>query len=181
VNEVAKVIPLAIRKLKRLNLRLPPPHLFDELLGCSGNRRLFALSWSRAVRAPLLNDGFLETLGAADPYRVWRHHPGVIAALAGYNIGDAAESAGDLLLVDRKSRVLYVGRAADVLVVLEYQKRGVLDRLPETGAEGVGGASKDIPGEGSIIAAKRYKKPLMFNIRLLHELEGWLNAHCAGP
>lgn len=181
MNEIAQVTPIAIRRLKRVEMRLPPPHLFDELLGCSGNRRFFALCWSRAVRAPLLNDGFLETLGAADPYRVWRHHPGVIAALTGYNIGDAAETAGDLLLVDRKSRVLYVGKSADVLVVLGYQKRGVVDQLPKTGHVEATGDSRVIPGEGAVYASKRYKKPLMSNIKLLHELERWLDAHCAFP
>lgn len=177
MTEIAQVIPIAIRRLKRVEMRLPPPHLFDKLLGCSGNRRFFALCWSRAVRAPLLNDGFLETVGATDPYRVWRHHPAVIAALTGYNIGDAAETAGDLLLVDRKSRVLYVGKSADVLVVLDYQKRGVVDLLPETGHVETAGDSRTIPGDGAVIAFKRYKNPLMSNIKQIHELERWLDTH----
>lgn len=174
------VIPIAIRKLKRLRMRLPPRHLFDELLGCSGNRRFFALYWSRAVRAPILNDGFLETLGAPDPYRVWRYHPGVNAALAGYNLGDAAETADHWLLVDRKSRVLYIGAAADVPVVLDYQKRGVIDPLPETAPVRKTGDSMDIQGEGAVLPTKRFKKPMMFNMKLLHELEEWINANVAG-
>jgi len=175
-----KVIPIAIRKLKRLRMRLPPPLLFDVLLGCSGNRRFFALYWSRAVRAPILNDGLLEALGAPDPYRVWRYHPGVNAALAGYNLGDAAETADHLLLVDRKSRVLYIGAAADVLVVLDYQKRGVIDLLKETGPVGKTGDAMDIQGEGAVVPAKRFKKPMMFNLKLLHELEAWINTNVVG-
>ncbi len=67
----ATVIPIGIRKLKRLTMHLPPSHLFDEPLGCSANRRFFALYWSRPDRLPVLNDGFFEIVGAPDPYRVW--------------------------------------------------------------------------------------------------------------
>jgi hypothetical protein len=179
MKEVAKVIPIVISKLKRLGMHLPPPHIFDELLGCYGNRRFFALSWSRAVRAPILHDGFLETLGDPDPYRVWRYHPGVIDALAGYNIGDAAETADHWLLVDRKSRALYIGAVADVLVVLDYQKRGVIDPLKETGPDRKVGDSMDIQREGAVVPAKRYKKPMFSNMKLMHELEMWLNTNVA--
>ncbi len=181
MKEAAKVIPIVIRKQKRLKMPLPPPHIFDELLGCYGNRRFFALYWSRAVRAPILHDGFLETVGGPDPYRVWRYHPGVNDALAGYNIGDVEETAVHWLLVDRESRALYIGAAADVLVVLDYQKRGVIDPLKESVSDRKSGYSMDIQMAGAVVASKRYKKPMFSNLKLLHELEMWLNAKVAGP
>ncbi|MDD2336041.1 MAG: hypothetical protein PHD01_05650 [Geobacteraceae bacterium] len=122
MNQSETVIPIAIRKLKKVHMRLPPSHLFDEPLGCSGNRRYFALYWSRADQAPVLNDGFFESVGVPDTYRVWRYEPAVIAALAGYNIGDAAITADHWLLVDRKSRELYIGKVWDVLAALDFQK-----------------------------------------------------------
>ncbi len=180
MTEAAKVIPIAIRKLKSVRMRLPPARLFDELLGCSGNRRFLALCWSRAIRAPILNDGIFEVLGAPDPYRVWRYHPGVNAALAGYNIGDAVEIADHWLLVDRKSRALYVGDAADVMVILEYQKRGVIDPLHEVEPVRKSGDTLDSMRESGAITTKKYKKPMTFDIKLLHELEAWLKANVTG-
>jgi hypothetical protein len=176
----AKVIPIAIRRLERLKMRLPPPHLFDELLGFTGNRRFFALSWSRPVRAPVLNDGFVETIGESDPYRIWRYHPEVNDALAGYNIGDAAETADHWLLVDRKSRGLYVGAVADVMGVLDYQKRGVIDTMETAGPAQESENSTDVPVEGVTVPAKRYKRPMISNVKLLHELEAWINENVAG-
>jgi hypothetical protein len=158
-------------------MRLPPPHLFDEPLGCSGNMRFFALCWSRADRAPVLNDGFFEFFGAQDTYRVWRYHPTVIAALAGYNIGDAAITADHWLLVDRKSRAFYVGKVWDVLAVLDFQKSGIPEPLHETGPDPNSRDSMDMQGEGAVVPNKRYKKPMISNMKLLNELEAWLNAN----
>ena len=133
MNQALTVIPITIRKLKRVKMRLPPAHLFEEPLGCTSNRRFFALCWSRADQAPILNDGLFESFGVSDFYRVWRFNPVVISALIGYNIGDAAITADHMLLVDRKSRTLYVGKVWDVLEVLDFQKNGVPERLHETG------------------------------------------------
>ncbi|MRR07418.1 MAG: hypothetical protein EG828_10840, partial [Deltaproteobacteria bacterium] len=72
-RESADIIPLAIRKLEKLRMGPPPRQLFDEPLGSPGNRRLFALYWLRAVRAPILHDGLLETVGDPEPYRIWRY------------------------------------------------------------------------------------------------------------
>ena len=179
--ETVKVIPIAIHKLKRIGMRLPPEHLFDELLGCSGKRRFFALCWSRAIRAPILNDGILEIVGEPDPYRVWRYYPAVVGALEGYNIGDAVDVADHLLLVDRKSRVLYIGEKEDVMVVLDYQKRGLIDSLhePERFRKS-GGDASERKSEDRTMPAKKYKKPMFFDIKLLHELEAWIKANVSG-
>lgn len=170
----ATIIPLAVRRLKRLTLRLPPPHLFEELLGFCGNRRFFALTWSRAVRRPILNDGLMETLGESDPYRVWRYNSGVIAALAEFNLGDALETADHWLLVDRKARTLYVGTEAEVHMVLDYQRRGMIELMAEPTPARKPAAPASVPGEGALVPFKRYKKPLFFDIDVLHELEAWL-------
>lgn len=180
MTEAVKVIPIAIRKLKRIRMHLPPARLFDELLGCSGNRRFFALCWSRAIRAPILNDGVFEVLGAPDPYRVWRYHPVVNAALAGYNIGDAVETADHWLLVDRQSRAIYVGDATDVMAVLDYQKRGALDPLYEAEPVQKSRAVPDSNREDGAIPTKKYKKTMTFDAKLLHELESWITANVTG-
>jgi hypothetical protein len=178
--EAVTIIPIAIRKLKRVNMLLPPPHLFDEPLGCAGNRRLFALWWSRADQAPVLNDGFFESVGVPVFYRVWRYHPAVIAALAGYNIGDAAITADYWLLVDRKSRVLYVGKVWDVLNVLDFQKSGIPVPLHETGPVPDFSDPMDIQGEGAVVPSKGFKKPMNSDNKLLNELEEWLDANMKG-
>ncbi len=170
--EAATVIPIGIHKLKRLKMNMPPPRLFDEPLGCSGNRRFFALYWSRADRVPVLNDGFFEIVGAPDPYRVWRYHPKVIAALEGYNIGDTTITADHWLLVDRKSRALSVGKARDVLAVLDLQKNGMLEPYHETGPSR---GMKNMPGEGAVVPGKKYKKAFLSTMKILNELEAWIN------
>ncbi len=173
--ELASVIPIGIRKLKRLTMHLPPSRLFDEPLGCSGNRRFFALYWSRADRVPILNDGFFEIVGAPDPYRVWRYHPKVIAALAGYNIGDAALTVDHWLLVDRKLRALYVGKARDVLAVLDLQKNGMLEPYHETAPSSDSRDIRNMPVEGAVVPGKKYKKPFLSTMKILNELEVWIN------
>lgn len=109
-----EIVPLAIRRLEKLHMGLPPRQLFDDPLGCPVNRRLVAFYWVRAIRAPMLHDGFLERVGNPEPYRIWRHHPQVIPHLTDFNLGDTAEQAGHWLLLDRLLRLLYVGKAADV-------------------------------------------------------------------
>jgi len=42
------------------------------------------------------------------------------------------------------------------------------------------GDAMDIQGEGAFVPTMRYKKPMMFNMKLLHELEEWINANVAG-
>ncbi|HET6421329.1 MAG TPA: hypothetical protein VFG19_14315 [Geobacteraceae bacterium] len=177
MGEVATVIPIGIHKLKRLKMQLPPARLFDEPLGCSGNRRFFALYWSRADRVPVLNDGLFEIVGAPDPYRVWRYHPKVIAALEEYNIGDTAISADHWLLVDRKSRALYVGKVWDVLAILDLQKNGTLEPYHETGPSSNSRDLKNLEGGGTAAPGKKYKKPLFSGMKLLNELEAWINAN----
>ncbi len=173
--KVATVIPIGIRKLKRLKMHLPPSHLFDEPLGCSVNRRFFALYWSRADRVPVLNDGFFEIVGAPDPYRVWRYHPKVIAALEGFNIGDAATTLDHWLLVDRKTRTLYVGKVPDVLVVLDLQKNGTLEPHYETGPSSDSRDLKNLQVEVAVVPGKKYKKPFLSTMKILNELEAWIN------
>ncbi len=175
--EVATVIPIGICKLKRLKMNMPPSRLFDEPLGCSGNRRFFALYWSRADRVPVLNDGFFEIVGAPDPYRVWRYHPKVIAALEGYNIGDVAVTADHWLLVDRRSRTLFVGKVRDVLAVLDLQKNGTLEPYHETGPPSSSKESKNPQGGYAAVQRKKYKKTLISGMKLLNELEAWINAN----
>ena len=175
-----KIIPIVIRKLKRVKLRLPPAHLFDELLWYLGNRRFFALCWSHADQAPILNDGFFESVGVPDAYRVWRYHPVVIATLAGYNIGDAAIVADHLLLVDRLSRALYVGKVWDVVEVLEFQKSGISEPLHEAGPDCNSGNSEGMQEDSPVAPGRSCKKTINSNTRLLNELEAWLNSNSMG-
>lgn len=168
------VTPIAIRKLKRIKIRLPPSHLFDELLGCSRGNRFFAFYWSRQVQVPILNDGRLETIGAVEPYRIWRYHPRIMTALADYNTGDVDDLAEHWLLVDRKTRALYVGEIADVLIVLDFQQRGVIDTLPEETGAGKTGNSKPTNPADIPITAKSFKKQMTVSLKLLQELDSWL-------
>lgn len=173
------VIPIAIRKLKRIALRMPPARLFDEPLGCQGNRRYFALWWSGTDQAPILNDGILEYPGTAAPYRTWRYHPQVITALARYNIGDAAITADHWLLVDRKSRALFVGKVWDIVDVLDYMKSGAASPPGATGAEA--GSSVSIETKKIDIESEQAtEKPPVFNKKLLDELHAWLDANMPG-
>ncbi len=177
MTDGAAVTPIAIRKLKRIKIPLPPSHLFDELLGCRNNKRFLAFHWSRRVQVPVLNDGSLETIGAVEPYRIWRYHPRIMVALADYNTGDADDLAEHWLLVDRKTRALYAGKVADVLVILDYQQRGVIDPLPEI--KGAGDSRAVKPGD-TFSSAKSFKKQMTVSIRLVHELESWLAKHIKG-
>lgn len=180
MNQAQTVIPLSISKLKRVRMRLPPPRLFDELLGCRGNKRFFALWWSRADQAPVMDDGVFESFGMPAPYRVWRYHPDVMAALARYNIGDAAITADHWLLVDRKSRALYAGKVWDVLEVLDCQKRGAPEPLNETGVTGIHTGIMDIQCEDGDASGKGLEEPVNRGEKLLDELEAWLAANLAG-
>lgn len=169
MNQSESVIPIAIRKLKRIALRMPPARLFDEPLGCQGNRRFLGLWWSRTDQAPMLNDGVLEYPGRAAPYRTWRYHPQVIAALARYNIGDAAITADRWLLFDRKSRVLYVGKVWDVVDLLDYPKSSEA----EPGSSDAIETRQDNNGEPE----QANEKPPAVNRKLLDELQAWLDAN----
>lgn len=175
----ADIIPLAIRRLERLRMGPPPRQLFDDPLGCPGARRLVAFYWSRAIRAPMLHDGFLERVGNPEPYRIWRHHGHVIPHLVGYNLGDVVEPAEHWLLLDRLSRLLYAGRAAEVLDVLGYQSRGIVEPLPEE-SPGPGGAGplqllgKDLRG-----SQRKLAKLLVPGYAELHALEAWIDENVA--
>jgi len=179
MSHVQAVIPIAIRKLKKVEMRLPPPRLFDELLGCRGDKRFFALWWSRSDQAPVMNDGTFESAGIPAPYRVWRYHPAVMAALAWYNIGDAALTADHWLLVDRKARSLYAGKVWDVLDVLDYQKSGLNE--PRNGACPAAGCKgeMDLEGEGGGPPVKRMQQAMISGGKQLDELEAWLDANIA--
>jgi len=177
LNQAITVIPINIRKLRKVKIRLPPARLFDEPLGFTGSRRFFALCWSRADEAPILNDGIIESIGVPDFYRAWRYHPAVIAALIGYNIGDAAITADHMLLVDRTSRTLYVGKVWDILEILDSQKNGIPEPTDETGSVYNSGTSIDMQEEGAVAAKKGYDKPMNSDIKLLNQLEAWMNAN----
>ncbi len=179
MNQASTIIPIDIRKLKRVQMRLPPPHLFDEPLGCPDKKRFFALYWSRADQAPVLNDGFVDYLGKPDPYRIWRYHPAVLATLAKYNIGDAAITADHWLLVDRKARALYVGKVWDVIAVLDSQKSGTPDLQHETEASPHSRDSLDVQLEDALVPRGEHNKPMISNEKLLDELEAWLDAHAS--
>jgi hypothetical protein len=173
----ADIIPLAIRRLDRLPMGPPPRQLFDDPLGCPGARRLVALYWSRAIRAPMLHDGFLERVGNPDPYRIWRHHPRVIPHLADFNLGDIAEQAEHWLLLDRLSRLLYAGRMAEVREVLEYQKRGIVEPLPEVSAVPGGGEPLHLMGKTLRGSQRKLAKLLVPGYAGLHALEAWIDGH----
>ncbi|HOP39546.1 MAG TPA: hypothetical protein PLI53_00750 [Geobacteraceae bacterium] len=177
MNQSDTVIPIAIRKLKRVAVRLPPARLFDEPLGCYGDNRFFALWWSRTDQAPVLNDSVLEYAGIAAPYRAWRYHPQVIAALARYNIGDAAITADHWLLVDRRSRALYVGKVWDVVDVLDYQKSGEASPPGDAGAESGSGVSIETRKDNNVQPSQANEMPPVFNKKLLDELKAWLDAN----
>jgi hypothetical protein len=178
MTEAAKVIPIDIRKLNRINMPLPPAHLFDDLLGCHNNKRLFALYWSRKAQVPILNDGNLEIVGTLEPYRIWRYHPKIIVALSGYNIGDTGDFADHWLLMDRKTRMLYIGDIADVLLVLDYQKRGIIAPLPETETYRQAGEPRtQMPGD-PFISTKKFRKQTTLSLKRIHELEAWLDVSC---
>jgi hypothetical protein len=179
MRKAAMITPIAIRKLERIKIRLPPPHLFDELLG-SSNNRFFALYWSRKVQVPVLNDGRFETLGADEPYRVWRYHPRIMAALADYNTGDADDLAEHWLLVDRRTRGLYVGEVSDVLLVLEFQQRGVIDPIPGVEKVGRTGHTAAANMADMVIAAKSFKKQMSVSQKRVRELESWLVKNVGG-
>lgn len=173
----ADIIPLAIRRLEKLRMGVPPRHLFDDPLGCPGSRRLVALYWSRTIQAPMLNDGFLERVGNPEPYRIWRHHPQVIPHLVDFNLGDAAEPAGHWLLLDRLSRLMYVGKAAEVRDVLDYQKRGIVEKLPDVppgpgGEEALHLMGKDLRG-----SRRKLARLLVPDYAVLHELEAWIDGN----
>lgn len=174
------IIPLAIRKLERLRMRPPPRHLFDEPLGCHGTRRLFALYWLRALRAPILHDGLLETVGDPEPYRIWRYHPRVIPHLMGYNLGDAADRADHWLLVDRLLRLLYVGRSPDVLAVLDYQKSGIIEPLPGAQPERALGAPMHLMGKNMRGSQRKLGKLLVPESTVLNSLEAWIEENVFG-
>lgn len=174
LRKVATVIPLVMGRLDRLPMPAPPAHLFDTPLGCSAARRLFALHWSRPVRAPLLHDGFLETLGNAEPYRIWRYHPRVIPYLASLNLGDAADAADHWLLVDRQSRRLYGGKVTDVLAVLEYQQRGIIAPMTNPATAGRTDATLQFLGNALTGIRRGYGRVLIPDTTLRHELENWI-------
>jgi hypothetical protein len=174
------ITPIAIRKLKRIKIPLPPPHLFDELLGCSRNIRFFAFYWSRKVQVPILNDGRFEILGAVEPYRVWRYHPRIMVALADYNTGDADDLAEHWMLVDRRTRGLYVGEVSDVLLILDFQQRGVIDPLPEADKSGLPGNSAPPNPADRAITAKSFKKQMSVSLKRITELESWLVKNVGG-
>lgn len=180
MNHAQTVFPIAIRKLKKVGMRLPPPRLFEEPLGCRGDKRFFALWWSHSDQAPAMNDGILESVGMPGPYRVWRFHPAVVAALLYFNIGDAAITADHWLLVDRKARALYAGKVWDVLDVLDYQKTGFHESLDNTGSvAGFNGVVR-IAGESGNATSRRSEEPMTSDRNLLDELEAWLDANSAG-
>jgi len=174
-RESADIIPLAIRRLEKLRMGPPPRQLFDEPLGCSGTRRLFALYWLRAVRAPILHEGLLETVGDPEPYRIWRYHPRVIPHLAGFNLGDTADRADHWLLVDCMLRLLYVGKSADVLAVLDYQKRGIIEPLPGAAPGRNLGAPMQLMGKNLSGSQRKLAKLLVPNVAVLHALEAWID------
>ncbi len=169
----ATVIPLVMGKLDKLSMPAPPPHLFDVPLGCSAVRRLFALYWCRAVRAPLVHDGFLESVGDPEPYRVWRYHPRVIPHLSAYNLGDAADRADHWLLVDRLSRLLFAGKGADVLAVLEYQQRGIIAPLQNLSPDENSGVAR-VLGRALTGIRRGYGRVLLPDASLRVELRAWI-------
>lgn len=173
----ADIILLAIRRLERLRMGPPPRRLFDDPLGCPGARRLVAIYWSRAIRAPMLNDGFLERVGNPEPYRVWRHHPHVIPHLMDFNLGDTVEPAGHWLLLDRLARLLYVGRAAEVRDVLDYQRRGIVEPLPDV-TPGPGGEERlHLMGKDLRGSQRKLARLLVPDYAVLHALEAWIDRH----
>jgi hypothetical protein len=174
-RESADIIPLAIRRLEKLRMAPPPRQLFDEPLGCSGTRRLFALYWLRAVRAPILHEGFLETVGDPEPYRIWRYHPRVIPHLAGFNLGDTVEIANHWLLVDCLLRLLYVGKSSDVQALLDYQKRGIIGPLPGSAPGRNIGAPMQLMGKKMRGSQRKLGKLLVPNVSVLHALESWID------
>jgi hypothetical protein len=174
MRKAAMITPMAIRKLERIKIPLPPSHLFDELLGCSRRYRFFALYWLRKAQVPILNDGRFEILGAVEPYRVWRYHPRVMAALAAYNTGDANDLAEHWILVDRGTRGLYVGEVSDVLIVLDFQQRGAIDPILEVEKADRSGNSAAVYPADMVIAAKSFKKQMRVSMKRIAELESWL-------
>jgi hypothetical protein len=178
-QDPADIIPLAIRKLEKLRMKPPPPRLFDEPLGYTGTRRLFALYWLRSQRVPLLNDGLLETVGDPEPYRIWRYHPRVVSHLINYDLGDKTDSADHWLLVDRRLRVLYAGKTADVQAVLGFQKRGIIG--PLAGAPSRPGKAVSMHLMGKVMTGSQRKlgRLLVPNLSVLHELESWIDGNVA--
>lgn len=174
------VTPLAIGKLERIRVRLPPSRLFDELLGCTSRNRFFALYWSRRGHVPVLHDGALEIIGAVEPYRIWRYNPRVMAALAEYNTGDVYDHAEHWLLIDRELRVLYAGHAVDVLHVLGFQRRGVIDLLPEGEKPPFSAQARPAGLFDQPVAAKSFKKQMTVSLKLLQELDSWLARNLKG-
>ncbi len=173
----ADIIPLAIRRLEKLCMGPPPRQLFDDPLGCPGARRLVALYWVRAIRAPMLHDGFLELVGNPEPYRIWRHHPRVIPHLMNFNLGDAAAQAEYWLLLDRLSRLLYVGKKADVRDVLDYQKRGIVEPLPVAAPGPVGRQPQHLMGKEPRGPRRKLAGLLVPGYAELHALEKWIEEH----
>lgn len=173
----ADIIPLAIRRLEKLQMGPPPRQLFDDLLGCPGARRLVAVYWVRAIRSPMLHDGFLERVGNPEPYRIWRHHPHVIPYLMDFNLGDVAERADHWLLLDRCSRLLYVGRVAEVRDVLGYQKSGIVEPLPDMPFESGGDEPLHLMGKYLRGSQRKLAKLLVPDTAKLHALEAWLDAN----
>ncbi len=173
----AGIIPLAIRRLEKLRMAPPPRQLFDDPLGCPGARRLVAIYFVRAIRAPMLNDGFLEMAGNPEPYRIWRHHPRVIPHLLGFNLGDAAEQAEHWLLLDRLSRILYVGKTEQVRDVLDYQKRGIVEPLPDATRGPAEVQPRHLMGKELRGSQRKLAGLLVPDYTRLHALEVWIEEH----
>ncbi|MRR53439.1 MAG: hypothetical protein EG822_02865 [Deltaproteobacteria bacterium] len=169
------IIPLAIRRLEKLRMGPPPRQLFDDPLGCPGARRLIAFYWVRAIGSPMLIDGFLERVGNPEPYRIWRHHPHVMPHLMSFNLGDVAERADHWLLLDCLSRLLYVGRAAEVRDILDYQRRGIVAPLPDVSPESGGEEPLHLMGKTLRGSQRKLAKLLVPDAARLHALEAWLN------
>lgn len=173
LQKAATVTPLAMGRLDRLSMPAPPAHLFEMRIGCSAVRRLCALHWCRAVRAPLVHDGFLESVGEQEPYRVWRYHPRVIPHLSAYNLGDATDRADHWLLVDRVSRLLFVGKVADVMTVLEYQQRGIIAPLTGADPEENNGVAR-LLGKALTGIRRGYGRVLLPDTSQRNELAAWI-------
>jgi len=65
----------------------------------------------------------------------------------------------------------------DILEILDSQKNGIPEPTDETGSVYNSGTSIDMQEEGAVAAKKGYDKPMNSDIKLLNQLEAWMNAN----
>lgn len=103
-----------IRPLLALDgTQLEAPPRFEDLIGYGGERRHIAFYWC-AGDCPVVEDGVSSATGHYGPWLYWSRHPAVQPSLVGIDYGSCDGPPVQHVLLDRFSRRLFAGPAADV-------------------------------------------------------------------